>query len=47
MRNISFAVITKIWGFICVLIAINMGRDAIFSYIITIATFLYLGIQGK
>mgnify|MGYP004635855111 CR=1 FL=1 len=47
MRNISFAVITKIWGFICILIAINTGKDVISSYIITIATFLYLGIQGK
>ena len=47
MRKISFAVITKIWGFICVLIAIYMGKDVVFSCILTIATFLYLGIQGK
>ena len=31
MRKISFAIITKIWGFICVLIAIYMGKDVIFS----------------
>lgn len=47
MRNISFSVITKIWGFICVLIAINMGKDVVFSYFLTIPAFLYLGIQGK
>ena len=47
MRKISFAVITKIWGFICVLIAIYMGKDVIFSYILTIAAFLHLIVQGK
>ena len=47
MRKISFAVITKIWGFICVLIAIYMGKDVIFGCSLTIAAFLYLGIQGK
>ena len=47
MRNISFAVITKIWGFICVLIGIYMGKDVIFSCILTIVAFLYLIIQGK
>ena len=47
MRKISFAVITKIWGFICVLIAIYMAKDVIFGCSLTIAAFLYLGIQGK
>lgn len=47
MRKISFAVITKIWGFICVLIAIYMGKDVIFSCILTIVAFLHLIIQGK
>lgn len=47
MRKISFAVITKIWGFICVLIAIYMGKDVIFSCILTIAAFLHLIVQGK
>ncbi len=47
MWKISFAVITKIWGFICILIAIYIGKAVIFSCILTMTVFLYLIIQGK
>lgn len=47
MKKISFAIITKIWGFICVLIAISLGKDVILSFILTFAAFLYLIIQRK
>lgn len=47
MKEASFSVITKIWCFLCVLIAVSLGKDAILSCILTIAAFLYLVIQGK
>lgn len=47
MKEISFSVITKIWCFICVLIAISFGKNVILSFVLTIAAFLYIAIQGK
>ena len=47
IKEVSFAVITKIWGFFCVLIAVSLGKDVILSCILTITAFLHLVIQGK
>lgn len=47
MRKISFSVITKIWCFLCVLIAISLGKDIIRSSVLTVAAFLHLAVQGK
>ncbi|WP_329886211.1 energy-coupling factor transporter transmembrane component T [Pseudoramibacter faecis] len=47
MKKVSLAVITKIWGFFCVLTAASLGKDVILSCILTITACLCLAAQGK
>ena len=47
MNGISLSVITKIWGFLCVMIAVSLGKNVILSCMLTIIACLYLAVQGK
>mgnify|MGYP001018850698 CR=1 FL=1 len=47
MKKGSFSVVTKIWCFLCVLIAVSLGKSVVLSCMLTITACLHLAVQGK
>ena len=47
MKKGSFSVVTKIWCFLCVLIAVSLGKSVVLSCMLTITACLPLAVQGK
>ncbi len=47
MKRLSFSVATKIWCFLCAIIAVSFGKEAVLSYILTLIAFINLAVQCK